>query len=78
MIPSTQMVSWRSTWVVLATVAAAAFPPAQGASTSRAWFQTTEQSLMNAVAVGDRAPWNATLDDRCVLTTEEGEVLTKA
>jgi hypothetical protein len=78
MIPSTEMVSLRSTWGVLATVAAAAFSPGQGASASRAWFQTTEQSLMNAVAVGDRAPWNATLDDRCVLTTEEGEVLTKA
>ncbi len=78
MIPSTQMVSMRLTGVVLATVAAAAFSSAQEASASRAWFQTTEQTLMNAVAVGDHAPWDATLDDRCVLTTEEGEILTKA
>lgn len=41
------------------------------------YFQRTEQSLVDAVAVGDRAVWDAVLDDKCVLTTEEGEVLDK-
>jgi hypothetical protein len=41
-------------------------------------FQTLEQSLMNAVAVGDKAIWTGTLDEACVMTDEEGGVSTKA
>lgn len=33
---------------------------------------------MDSVAIGDTKPWDAVMDDRCVMTTEEGEVLTKA
>jgi hypothetical protein len=45
---------------------------------SVAWFQETEQALMNAIAVGDKAPWDKVLDPRAILITEEGEVITKA
>ena len=40
-------------------------------------FQTIEQSLMNAMTVGDRKPWERVLDGDCVLTTEEGQLLTR-
>ena len=42
-----------------------------------ATFQTLEQSLMNAVAVGDKAVWARTFDEGCVMTDEEGGVSTK-
>jgi len=65
--------------LVAAIVVSAVFARAQGtASASRDWFQKTEQALMDAVAPGDRTPWEAVLDDRAVLTSEEGEVLSKA
>jgi hypothetical protein len=40
-------------------------------------FQTIEQSLMDAITAGDRVPWERVMDADCVLTTEEGEVLTR-
>ena len=40
-------------------------------------FQTIEQSLMDAITAGDRAPWERVMDADCVLTTEEGQVLTR-
>ena len=40
-------------------------------------FQMIEQSQMNAITAGDRAPWDRVMDADCVLTTEEGEVLTR-
>jgi len=41
------------------------------------WFQTTEQTLMDALAPGDKTTWDRVMDPSCVVTTEEGEVLTK-
>ncbi len=41
------------------------------------WFQTTEQALMDALVPGDRAIWDRIMDASCVVTTEEGEVVTK-
>jgi hypothetical protein len=41
------------------------------------WFRKTEQSLMDAIAVGDRSVWDRVMDERCVATTEEGRLLTK-
>jgi hypothetical protein len=41
------------------------------------WFQATEQALMDAIAPGDKAVWERVMDPSCVVTTEEGEVLTK-
>lgn len=42
-----------------------------------AWFQSTTQALYDAVAPGDKAPWDRVLDENCIITTEDGEVLTK-
>src|SRR5262245_34094899 len=44
---------------------------------SSAWFQRTEQSLMDAIAVGDRAAWDRVMDERAVITSEEGDVVSK-
>jgi hypothetical protein len=41
------------------------------------WFQATEQALMDSVARGDKAPWERVMDPSCVVTSEEGEVLTR-
>jgi hypothetical protein len=41
------------------------------------WFQKSEQSLMDAVASGDRAVWDRILDPSCILTSEEGQVMTR-
>jgi ketosteroid isomerase-like protein len=39
------------------------------------WFRATEQSLMDAIAPGDRAVWERVMDASCVVTSEEGEAL---
>jgi len=44
----------------------------------QAWFQTRTQALFDAVAAGDRAIWDQTLDAGCMLTSEDGEVTDKA
>jgi hypothetical protein len=49
--------------------------PAAGESTT--WFQATTQSLMDAVARGDKAIWDRVLEDDCIVTNEDGEVLDK-
>lgn len=41
------------------------------------WFQATEQALLDAIAPGDKGVWERVMDPSCVVTTEEGEVLTK-
>lgn len=45
--------------------------------TNMEWFQKTEQTLMDAVAPGDKRVWDQMMDAGCVVTTEEGEVLSK-
>src|SRR5215813_5618881 len=55
-------------------VAGAAEPSAETVK----WFQTTEQSLMDAVASGDKATWERVLDDSFVMISEEGDVLPRA
>jgi uncharacterized protein DUF4440 len=42
------------------------------------WFRGIEQSLMDAIAAGDAAAWDRIMDDRCVVTSEEGEVRPKS
>jgi len=44
----------------------------------KAFFQHTEQSLVDSVALGDKSPWLNVLDDGCVITNEEGEVQDKS
>ncbi len=41
------------------------------------WFRSAEQSLMDAIAVGDKAIWDQMMDEGCIITTEEGNVLSK-
>jgi hypothetical protein len=41
------------------------------------WFRSTEQALMDAIAVGDKTVWDRVMDDDCIVTTEEGDVLPK-
>jgi len=40
-------------------------------------FRATEQALVDAIASGDRSVWDREMDPSCVVTSEEGEVLTK-
>src|SRR5262245_9652313 len=68
----------------LAALATAALPVPTTAADAAAseetvrWFQSTEQALMDSVAAGDKAPWERLMDPSCIVTSEEGEVLTKA
>jgi len=41
------------------------------------WFQSTEQALMDSIAVGDKSVWQRVMDPSCVVTSEEGQVLAK-
>jgi hypothetical protein len=41
------------------------------------FFQETEQSLMDAIASGDKAAWERVLDPDFVITTEEGELIAR-
>jgi hypothetical protein len=43
-----------------------------------AMFQRLEQNLMDAIAPGDKAVWESVMDDTCLLTSEEGQVSSKA
>ena len=53
--------------------------PSQAASDlPDSWFQTTTQTLFDAVATGDKAVWDRVLDADCMITTEDGEVLNRA
>ena len=73
--------------VALVAAASSDSPPAAGASgtvppptataQTVAWFQATEQALMDAVGAGDKTPWDRVMDATCVVTSEEGEVIDK-
>ncbi len=41
-------------------------------------FQRLEQKLMDAIAPGDKAVWDSAMDDTCVVTSEEGQLSSKA
>jgi len=61
-------------WVLMFSAAS----PAQVKSdTSTKWFQATEQKLMDAIASGEKAPWDEVMDASCVITDEEGRVQNK-
>ncbi len=53
----------------------AAAPTTNAASTR--WFQSTEQSLMDAIATGDKKVWEQVLDESFISTSEEGQTLSK-
>jgi hypothetical protein len=41
------------------------------------WFQTVEQALMDSIGPGDKSVWERVMDPSCVVTSEEGQVLTR-
>lgn len=61
--------------VVLPVTSVAA--PAVSAD-EQAWFQRTLQSLYDAVAAGDKGPWQTYLAEDCIYTGEDGDIQTKA
>ena len=68
--------------IVSAVIAAAgsgsAEPPkAAEAAEAVRWFRATEQKLMDAIATGDKKPWEEATDPAWVLTTEEGQLMGK-
>ena len=67
--------SWLAAVVVIAQPSAAA--AADGSADLVRWFQATEQALMDSVAPGDKTVWERVMDPGCVVTSEEGQVLTK-
>lgn len=76
--------SWRRRLGVLVATCALggtapepAASPATASPATVAWFQSTEQGLMDAVASGDKARWDRILDPGCVITSEEGESIAK-
>ena len=62
--------------ILLPTVTPAWSAPASADTV--AWFQKTEQALMDSVAAGDKGPFDRALDAQYVATTEEGEVIGRA
>ena len=62
---------------VIGAVAARAQPQDGASAETVAWFQATEQALMSSIAPGDRLPWERVADPSFILTTEEGEVLSR-
>jgi hypothetical protein len=51
--------------------------PARPSPTPASWFQETEQALMDAITSGDKSVWDGAMADDVIVTSEEGEVLTK-
>jgi len=71
---------WRCAILALLLLVSAATAWAEGPTVPAeavAWFQKTEQALMDAVGAGDKAVWDRVLDPTCVVTSEEGEVIGK-
>jgi hypothetical protein len=73
---------WLAALTLLTSFGAAA--PDAGAKTSVAaspqtlqWFQTVEQTLMDSIASGDKSVWERIMDPSCVVTSEEGQVMTR-
>jgi hypothetical protein len=62
-------VRWALFLAVFPLAACPAAPPP-----GPAYFQRTEQMLMDAIAIGDRVPWERVLDENFVSTSEVGEV----
>jgi hypothetical protein len=60
---------------IAVTSQALAAPPAEAL---QGWFRTRTQALFDAVTSGEKAIWQQTLDENCILTSEDGEVMDKA
>jgi hypothetical protein len=77
---------WRANFstfriMVAATMILAGLPviaPARTESSANIeWFKKTEQALMDAVGLGDKKVWDQIMDPECIVTSEEGEVISK-
>jgi hypothetical protein len=51
-------------------------PPAASPETVE-WFRATEQTLMDALATGNKTVWETVMDSSCVVTSEEGQVISR-
>ena len=51
--------------------------PASSSQETVAWFQATEQKLMDSIGAGDTAPWERVMDEACIVTSEEGELISR-
>lgn len=51
--------------------------PDASSSAAVRWFQAKEQALMDSIAKGDKSVWQQILDPSFVITSEEGEVMTR-
>ena len=63
--------------LVVAAGRGAAAETATPSTETLKWFQQTEQALMDALAPGDKSVWERVMDPSCVVTTEEGQLLTR-
>jgi hypothetical protein len=65
--------------IVLGAACAAPAEPPRAAEAAEAvrWFRSTEQKLMDAIATGDKEAWDEVTDPTWVLTTEEGQLMSK-
>ncbi len=77
--------SWSSGRYILATVLGVwgtVGPSATRAEDDQATlvstFRTLEQRLMDAIAPGDKPVWDSVMDDACLVTSEEGQLSSKA
>ncbi|MFI4921149.1 MAG: nuclear transport factor 2 family protein, partial [Gammaproteobacteria bacterium] len=65
---------------LLITLFATAGASASGASVApdQAWFQKNTQALFDALTSGDASVWDKAMTDDCIITSEDGDVETKA
>ena len=63
--------------LVLVAVPSASLAAGPAPADEQAWFQQTLQSLYDAVAAGDKRPWQQYLAEDCVYTSEDGDIQTK-
>jgi len=69
-----------SLWVAAVSAATASYPSiglAAGVDQS-AWFRARTQALFDAMTVGDRAIWAQTLDEDCIITSEDGDIQSRS
>ena len=65
-------------FAVAASLAVFATPVAAAALDLPAAFRKTTQALVDAITSGDKAVWDRTLEPDCIVTSEDGDFLTKA
>ncbi len=71
--------TWEVNWIATDTrIAPSADRPDGDQASLVSTFQGLEQKLMDAIAPGDKAVWESIMDDSCVITSEEGQLSSKA